>query len=184
MEWGGTEMKLHFDDDSEVIKNLAADTFYSGFNHNLFLRESCYKCKYAGMKRVSDFTLGDYWGVNENEVDNSQLFQGVSLLLVNSDYGLKILKKLDKYLYTEVINPDNAIKNNHALVSPNERPKVRDEIFEMLKKYDYDSTIKKVLYRYYFRLKISKLSDTIFGTKNSRLIKNKVKKLLHLPSVS
>ena len=46
-------------------------------------RDSCYECKYACGNRVGDFTMGDYWGI-ENihpEIDKEN---GVSVLMINS----------------------------------------------------------------------------------------------------
>lgn len=32
-------------------------------------QESCYKCKYANIPRVADFTIGDYIGVDSKVVN-------------------------------------------------------------------------------------------------------------------
>ena len=46
------------------LKDKYTDTYFVGFNSNIFLRESCYRCKYCGQERISDFTAADFWGSN------------------------------------------------------------------------------------------------------------------------
>ena len=74
-------MKLEFVDGTHKVEDNAMDTFFVGFNNNLFLRESCYRCKYCGSDRVSDFTLGDFWGIDPHEVTPKQMQLGVSVML-------------------------------------------------------------------------------------------------------
>ena len=59
-------MKLVFNDGSSAIMNKETDTFFTAFNNNLILRESCYSCKYCGDERISDFTLAYHWGIEKN----------------------------------------------------------------------------------------------------------------------
>ena len=44
----------------------ASDNLYMrAFVKNLSLRPSCYECQSKGIKRKSDITLGDFWGINK-----------------------------------------------------------------------------------------------------------------------
>ena len=58
--------------------------YYAYFLSGDIYRKSCYSCKYANMKRVGDFSLGDYWGVEKLHLPLNT-FNGCSLLVVNSD---------------------------------------------------------------------------------------------------
>ncbi|MCI1245323.1 MAG: Coenzyme F420 hydrogenase/dehydrogenase, beta subunit C-terminal domain [Bacilli bacterium] len=61
-------------------------------SHDLF-RESCFSCPFTTPYRESDFTIGDYWGIEDNAPyfdDN----KGVNLLLVRSDKGRMLLKRI------------------------------------------------------------------------------------------
>ncbi len=52
--------------DGNVIKESYADSVYmKGFIQNLYVRPSCFECKFKGTKRCSDLTLGDFWAVKE-----------------------------------------------------------------------------------------------------------------------
>ncbi len=147
-------MKLIFNDGSSKVAPLGTDTFFLGFNNNLFLRESCYNCKYCGQKRVADFTIADYWGVPENSVSDKQLFRGVSVLTVNTSKASDLLSELEKYMVFSEISPEIAVANNRSFSKPNPRPQNRDYFFETLDKMDYDSAIKKLLGKTYIKSRI------------------------------
>ena len=42
------------------------------FGRALFLRPCCYRCPYACLNRVGDFTLGDLWGLRPEELPEQQ----------------------------------------------------------------------------------------------------------------
>ena len=47
----------------DKIGNYYDSPYLMGFQKHIFLRESCYDCKYANIDRVGDITLGDFWNV-------------------------------------------------------------------------------------------------------------------------
>ena len=54
-------------------------------------RLSCYDCQFATVDRVSDITIGDYWGGGKLFPEQKQ--KGISVLIVHSQKGENILKK-------------------------------------------------------------------------------------------
>lgn len=38
-----------------------------GFISGAFLQPACYNCKFKGVERNSDLTLGDFWGVKKEQ---------------------------------------------------------------------------------------------------------------------
>ena len=65
--------------------------YYSYFLLGDVYRKCCYSCKYANTKRVGDFSLGDYWGVEALNLP-LQTENGCSLLLVNNERAKKLLE--------------------------------------------------------------------------------------------
>lgn len=49
------------------ISNL--DAYYSSFLRGENYRECCCSCRYASLVREGDFSIGDYWGINESVID-------------------------------------------------------------------------------------------------------------------
>ena len=88
-------------------------------------RKSCYSCKYANRKRVGDFSLGDYWGVEKLHLPLNT-FNGCSLLVVNSDKATKFLSKIETMNIKET-RVDEAISQNEQLKHPSRLPDSRKE---------------------------------------------------------
>ena len=99
--------------------------YYAYFLSGDIYRKSCYSCKYANMKRVGDFSLGDYWGVEKLHLPLNT-FNGCSLLVVNSDKATKFLGKIETMNIKET-RVDEAISQNEQLKHPSRLPDSRKE---------------------------------------------------------
>ena len=68
-------------------------TYFNGFNKNLYLRKSCHNCNYARYQRCSDLTIADFWGIkkyNKNFTDG----KGTSVLLINTPKGEAVINQV------------------------------------------------------------------------------------------
>lgn len=74
-------------------KTIYSEDFTQLFYTNLPLRPSCGDCQFSNMYRVGDFTVGDYWGVQDMYPDFHDN-RGVSLLFLNSERSMAIFKKI------------------------------------------------------------------------------------------
>ena len=102
--------------------------YYSYFLSGDIYRKCCYSCKYANTKRVGDFSLGDYWGVEALNLP-LQTENGCSLLLVNNDRAKKLLETivdLDK-VETAI---EQATHCNKQLNEPSRLPESRQKRIE------------------------------------------------------
>lgn len=91
--------------------------------YNECLRPSCYDCPAKSGKSQSDITLGDFWGIQEihPEIDDDK---GLSLVLINSEKGKKIIELLNYKIHIWRENYELAWKSNPAIehsvdISPN-----------------------------------------------------------------
>ncbi|HAR87529.1 MAG TPA: coenzyme F420 hydrogenase, partial [Ruminococcaceae bacterium] len=69
-------------------------SYYKFFVKGYIYRENCYSCKYATRKRISDITIGDYWGIRQQhpELFNDDKwfeysYDGISCVMVNNEKG-------------------------------------------------------------------------------------------------
>lgn len=62
--------------------------YFSAFFYGLSLRESCYQCKFAGVNRISDMTIGDYWGSWKKY--GKRFKEGISVISINSIKGREL----------------------------------------------------------------------------------------------
>lgn len=95
--------------DGNVIREPYSDSPYiNGFIDNYFNRPSCYQCKNKGLKRASDITLGDFWGV-ENEYPQFADKNGISAVLIHTDKG--------KYYFSQIQNTVNTVKTTYEQIA-------------------------------------------------------------------
>lgn len=140
--WKKFSMKIDFDNAQTYLKSLNEDLFMKGFLNNIYLRPSCYDCKFAKIPRVADITLGDFWGIGDkkSELDDDT---GTSELIINSDKGRKLLSEIKENLYIEEIDLEYGIKVNPCLVGSVKEPKQRKRFFEEVDKKSFETLCKK-----------------------------------------
>lgn len=79
---------------SNLFEERYKDEYYNAFFDGFTYRESCHKCAYAREARVSDITIGDFWGLGKTE-DASYIKQhnnGISVVLPTTDKGMDLLQ--------------------------------------------------------------------------------------------
>ena len=95
--WDKFSIHAEFDNGKIYIKEHKFDPFYIGFLKNLYLRPSCYHCRFSRVPRVADITLGDFWGIQKELRDQ----RGVSLVSCNTKKGedfLNLITSITKIL--------------------------------------------------------------------------------------
>lgn len=124
-----------YDNDNKIIYNFNAfyDPYYICFEEHSIFRKNCFSCKFAGSKRISDLTIGDFWGLDEQVLKTIQI-NGRNLFFINSDNGNVLINMIkDKVILTE--RPvEEAIKGNFTLNCPTEKPKEYDELWVKIEK--------------------------------------------------
>ena len=108
------------------------DLYYKTFMEGYTYRDSCHHCKYAQPNRVSDITIGDFWGLGKNgNCDIPEHNEGVSVILPISEKGMSLIQIIkDKLnLYERPI--EEAIMGNSQLRTPSLAGK-RIKIFQKL----------------------------------------------------
>lgn len=79
----------------EYSRNLYKDPYCSIFFKRYMIRPSCHECKYTTVNRISDFTIGDFWGIEKvkPEFDDKM---GVSLIIAHTDKAKDIINKFNE----------------------------------------------------------------------------------------
>lgn len=100
------------------------NSYFTAFVNEMINRPSCYSCQFASKRRISDFTIGDFWGI-EKVLPDIDISKGVSLLNVNSDKGFKIFDEIkEKMTYREVdYNLACSFNHYHNVQVHNDRDK-------------------------------------------------------------
>lgn len=151
---GGTQITLFYADGTSSIEDRKDDPFFVGFNANLFLRESCYRCRFAGPERVADFTMADFWGVTEKRASSEQQRRGISLLMANTENARALIPGLESRMHMERVSINEAAPHNLALVRPNKRPECRSTIYKRIEKEDFSKVIHSETAVYYAKRRL------------------------------
>lgn len=142
--WKKYSVVMNFESGGRYSKKMGTDVYIQGFLRNYYLRPSCYDCSYANIQRVSDITLGDYWGIASKypELDNDA---GTSLLLVNTDKGRVMIKGCADNIYFKRCDLSHAISGNPSIISSVKVPTLREKYFKDLNKREFEYVIKKYM---------------------------------------
>ena len=112
-----------------IINTHVLRSYTRLFFSNMIMREICYTCKYANVNRVTDLSIGDFWGIKK-VLPAFQYHKNVSQVLVSSDMGQKIIntiKKNSDVILMECKN-NEYLKYQHNLNMPTERPLDTDNL--------------------------------------------------------
>lgn len=145
----------------EKIINQHDISFMKGFVTNLYLRPSCYFCHFKGDNRSSDITLGDFWCI-WNEVPEFNDDKGVSLIIVNSQNGEKIINDIMNNI--KLIEVDESIikKYNPSFYESAEINKKRKLFFRLL---DLNLTFDDIINKTTEISNFEKIRNLVFSLK-------------------
>lgn len=128
-------------------EDLYMDTFIDGCTS----RYSCNTCHYAKPERISDITIGDFWGLG-NEVSDKEIPEhknGVSCVLPITEKGMQLVEAIRHSLniyerpVTEAVNGNDQLRAPKAENNEIKRFRTLSHIFSI--KRSYQITIWKIL---------------------------------------
>lgn len=119
------EYKLCVKNRSKIIykKSLNDSNYYDGFMKGLLFRENCYSCPFSTIKRCSDMTIGDFWGIKDDSKFYVEKESGISLLLPITEKGMKLINENLDNIEIEERKIEEAIKGNSQLQTAVKMPK-------------------------------------------------------------
>lgn len=123
------DWKFRYDPGKEIVVPQGNIPYMQGFVADLFLRPSCYECKFKGVERESDITLGDYWGVwdLQPEMDDGK---GTSLVIIHSEKGNQLFERICSQITKQEIDLEHAIQYNPSIKYSVKKNKKRKIFFE------------------------------------------------------
>lgn len=144
----------------EKILPQNLSSYFSYFLSGSILQERCFSCKFTGLKRQSDITIADAWGIDKEypelirEKFNKN--RGISLVLVNSTKGNILFENLKHDLISSEIDINRLRKYNHPFRHPSIKPANKETIIQIYKKEGYigiDNKFKQDLgNKYYYNI--------------------------------
>ena len=139
----GYSVSFKYPSGFEYTKVNSQDSYMQAFVSNLILRKACNNCKCKGTDRVSDFTLGDFWGVWDYLpiMDDNN---GTSLVMIHSEKGKAIWNELQNLMICQEITEQQACDQNSSILYPSSVHLKRDEVLDRLAAEGWE-VVEKVL---------------------------------------
>ena len=124
----------------EVLEDFSFNRFFlSLYGH----RPSCFHCRYTSYKRPSDFSLGDFWNV-ENAGISFDIEGGVNVVLVNTEKGQNLFHQITKDVKTQKVTKEAAWQPH--LEYSTKGPKDQEKFWEAyLQSEDKEKIIRKYM---------------------------------------
>ena len=98
------------------------DPYYGSFLQGRTLRPSCYNCHFKGRERVSDITIGDFWGI-EKFHKSFPTTHGHCMVMVNTEKGIKAIEAIKPMLDIVESTYEEVSAVNHSLDISTPQPK-------------------------------------------------------------
>ncbi len=165
--WNGSKI--------EYVKPAYSDTYFYSFCNHLLFRNSCYHCRFANADRVSDITIGDFWGIDPSFVSDKNILNGCNLVLVHSLKGETLWHKVSDAIESYERPFEEAVKGNDTLKYPTVEPYNRQEIIKKINEVGFE---KAILTDYDFKTKRKVARREHFKHRVIRMLSPRIKKII------
>lgn len=107
-------LKYYCENGDVIEETYGSSAYIRAFLQNMSVRPSCFACKYKGLDRTSDITIGDFWGLNDYHPEMISE-QGTSAVLIHSINGQKWFDLVKDDFVFKVARPEEAAFWNTCL---------------------------------------------------------------------
>lgn len=133
-----------FTDGTILIDSSKTACWNRLFLKKLIIPHGCFNCQFKSEHRISDITLGDFWGC-QNIFNNKFLKEGVSLVLINSEKGKYLFdhNNCDENAIIEQCADRQYIKYQGNLRGISIKPKSYEQFWDEYKRCGFDYVLNK-----------------------------------------
>lgn len=136
--WTPPYLRAIFSNGKTYCKEFYETEYGYAFEH--MKRECCYSCFFKGDKHLSDITIGDAWGLENNDLGYNDL--GVSVAFVHTEAGDRLLNQLKDVTLFET-DPQKMKQSNPRYLTPKQRPPQGESFASNFIKYGLIKSCKK-----------------------------------------
>ena len=136
-----TYYRYEWADGSVDCRASLYDPYSYAFYSALGFRKCCFACMFKGFDRVSDITLGDFWGAEKLGLPSEVLKNGVSGVMVHSGIGMSAFETAN--VCRMEVGKDVLLAENHMIERSAAMPERWTEFNEDAKTKDFGGLVKK-----------------------------------------
>ncbi len=138
-ENGKYQLSLANKADKLKTQEMSENAYMLPYIQGLIFSDCCYTCRYARPERISDITIGDFWGFNE-AYKTTFINQRISCVLANTTKGLDLFSSIESIQKRECSLNDIAV-GNLPLCHPVPRGNRRKKFEKLYPKFGYTITM-------------------------------------------
>lgn len=157
--WKNYSLNIEYDNKVYNSSHLK-DKYMRLFIKNYCLRYSCYNCSFKKENRLSDITLGDFWGI-DNVIKDFNDDKGITLTIINSKKGKELFNNIKRDIIYKKVNINDAIKYNSAYIKSANKPFERKDFYKKLDKKGFTKMYNMCFNKSIFRRIYVKIMKSI-----------------------
>lgn len=142
--WPGYSVRFDYENGLHYSARNSEDPFMRCFIGNLCLRPSCYACRFKGIARFSDFTLGDYWGV-WSQLPEYNDGKGTSLVMIHSERACRLWNQLQTQLQCRPVSLPECLDENPSALASSACPENRSAFMSRYTDEDFQTLAEEFL---------------------------------------
>ena len=142
-DWG-VEMQMFAKGQTIWKRRMYWDYYLDLFNSGYITNSACFTCPYAGEKRASDLTIGDFWGIGKTVPFDSPK-RKVSLIAVNTNKGACFLNECTSLSFCEREWAE-AVAGNSQLQAPIQKSEQYDLFWDQYNEAGFDAAVRATVY--------------------------------------
>lgn len=144
--WNPSCFSCVFADGTKLSQKGQENLYIRAFMTNMITRHSCQDCEYAGIPRIADVSVGDYFQGNKSEVHDKEN-KGLSLITLNSAKGFQLFERIRSEVYAAEYPLEEVVKESEHLAKSPKRNIFRRSYFYLIKKYSFSGVNRIMLPR-------------------------------------
>lgn len=156
-----------------IVPSVERPLPLTGFTTGATERYICYECPFAKGHRMSDITIGDYWGNTKYPEQNAK---GVSVAIVHTDKGKQALRDSDLEIH-EIGWRDFLYRNPRAVYGESAVPKARRNLSKAFASYSYERLLEDYANKGNWRRPMSMLNRALLILKGMKMTKKRQQKV-------
>jgi len=132
--WKGNNLEIVLMNGRSLCNNKDTKKYTDLFGRGYLMRNCCFECNYSTIFRIGDFSLGDFWGIeNVESILNDN--KGCSVVFINTQNAKNCFNIIRQNLIVEQRNIPDVLQHN--LIKPTKKPNNYGEVQKLLLTKNY-----------------------------------------------
>lgn len=137
ISWRGASSSATLCSGKKLCNTPLVASYMTIYYTDCITNDRCYTCPFATEKRISDITIGDFWGI-EKVLPEFEDSLGVSVILANSDKGNAFVYNDDAMVALEI---NLSVLKQPNLHHPVKRPVERNTFWNSFERKSFSSVL-------------------------------------------